>query len=50
MGLMRAAQAHGAELRRGTIAELARGPSGEQRRRARSGEIVEGGAVVIAMR
>ena len=50
MGLMRAAQAHGAELRRGTIAELVRGPSGAASGVVlESGEIVEGDAVVIAM-
>jgi glycine/D-amino acid oxidase-like deaminating enzyme len=49
-GLMRAAQAHGAELRHGTIGELVRRPSGAVSGVAlESGEIVEGDAVVIAM-
>jgi glycine/D-amino acid oxidase-like deaminating enzyme len=53
-GLMRAAEAHGAELRRGTVVELARRPSGAGSGAVsgvvlESGEIVDGDAVVIAM-
>jgi glycine/D-amino acid oxidase-like deaminating enzyme len=49
-GLMRAAEAHGAELRRGTVAALVRGASGAVSGVVlESGEIVEGDAVVIAM-
>ena len=49
-GLMHAAEAHGALLRRGTVVELVRRPSGAARGVAlASGEIVEGDAVVIAM-
>jgi glycine/D-amino acid oxidase-like deaminating enzyme len=49
-GLMRAAQAHGAALRLGTVVELARRGSGAARGVVLdSGEIVEGDAVVIAM-
>jgi hypothetical protein len=50
-GLMRAAQAHGAVLRRGAVVNLVRGPSGAVRGVAlASGEIVDGDGVVIAMR
>jgi glycine/D-amino acid oxidase-like deaminating enzyme len=50
MGLMRAAEAHGAELRHGTIVELVRGLAGAVSGAAlESGEIVEGDAVVIAL-
>src|SRR5436190_10010891 len=50
IGLMRAAQVHGAELRQGTVVDLARSPSRAVRGVAlASGEIVEGDAVVIAM-
>jgi glycine/D-amino acid oxidase-like deaminating enzyme len=50
LGLMRAAQPHGAELRRGTIVELVRHPSGAVRSVALdSGEIVERDGAVIAM-
>jgi glycine/D-amino acid oxidase-like deaminating enzyme len=50
MGLMRAAQLHGAELRHGTVVDLVRSASGAVRGVAlASGEIVEGDAVVIAM-
>jgi glycine/D-amino acid oxidase-like deaminating enzyme len=49
-GLMRAAQAHGAELRHGTVVELLRDPRGTTRGVAlATGEIVESDAVVIAM-
>src|SRR5262245_39569633 len=49
-GLMRAAQAHGAVLRHGTVVDLVRNPSGAVRGVAlANGEIVEGDAVVIAM-
>jgi glycine/D-amino acid oxidase-like deaminating enzyme len=49
-GLMRAAEAEGAELRHGTVVDLARGPTGAVSGVAlESGEIVEGDAVVIAM-
>ena len=48
--LMRAAQAHGAELRHGTIVDLVRRPGGAVRGVVlASREIVEGDAVVIAM-
>jgi glycine/D-amino acid oxidase-like deaminating enzyme len=50
MGLMRTAQALGAELHHGTIVELVRRPTGAIRGVAlESGEIVEGDAVVIAL-
>jgi glycine/D-amino acid oxidase-like deaminating enzyme len=50
MGLMRAAQTQGAELRHGTVVELVRGPDGSISGVALdSGEIVEGDAVVIAL-
>jgi glycine/D-amino acid oxidase-like deaminating enzyme len=50
MGLMRAAQTQGAELRHGTVVELVHGPDGAISGVALdSGEIVEGDAVVIAM-
>ena len=50
MGLMRAAQMHGAELRHGTVVDLVRSASGAVRGAVlASGEIVEGDAVVIAM-
>jgi glycine/D-amino acid oxidase-like deaminating enzyme len=50
MGLMRAAQTQGAELRHGTVVELVRGPTGAVSGVAlESGEIVEGDAVVIAL-
>jgi glycine/D-amino acid oxidase-like deaminating enzyme len=50
MGLMRAAQAQGAELRHGTIVELVRRPTGAIGGVALdSGEIVDGDAVVIAL-
>src|SRR5437660_1656209 len=49
-GLMHAAQAHGAVLRTGTVADLVRNPSGAVRGVAlASGEIIEGDAVAIAM-
>ena len=49
-GLMRAAEMHGAVLRREAAVELARGPNASVRGVAlASGEIVEGDAVVIAM-
>jgi glycine/D-amino acid oxidase-like deaminating enzyme len=49
-GLLRAAEAHGAVLRHGTVVDLARDPSGALRGVALgSGEIVEGDVVVIAM-
>ena len=49
-GLMRAAEAEGAELRPGTVVELVRGPSGAIGGVALdSGETVEGDAVVIAL-
>ncbi len=53
-GLMRAAQTHGAELRLGTVVELARRGSGAASGAVsgvvlQSGEVVEGDAVVIAM-
>jgi glycine/D-amino acid oxidase-like deaminating enzyme len=49
-GLMRAAQAQGAALRHGTIVDLVRGPTGAISGVAlESGEIVEGGTVVIAL-
>ena len=49
-GLMRAAELRGAVLRRATVVDLLRGPSGALRGVAlASGEIVEGDAVVIAM-
>jgi glycine/D-amino acid oxidase-like deaminating enzyme len=49
-GLMRAAEAEGAELRHGTVVDLARGPTGAVSGVAlESGEIVEGDAVVVAM-
>src|SRR5262249_21103565 len=49
-GLLRAAQAHGAILRHGTVVDLVRRPAGAVRGVAlASGEIVEGDAVVIAM-
>jgi glycine/D-amino acid oxidase-like deaminating enzyme len=48
--LMHAAQAHGAELRHGTIVDLVRRPGGAVRGIVlASGETVEGDAVVIAM-
>jgi glycine/D-amino acid oxidase-like deaminating enzyme len=50
MGLMRAAQTQGAELRHGTVVELVRGPDGSISGVALdSGEIVESDAVVIAL-
>lgn len=50
MGLMRAAQEQGAELRHGTVVELVRGPTGAIGGVALdSGEIVDGDAVVVAM-
>jgi glycine/D-amino acid oxidase-like deaminating enzyme len=50
MGLMRAAQAHGAELRHRTIVELVRRPTGAIGGvMLDSGEIIDGDAVVIAM-
>ena len=50
MGLMRAAEAEGAELRQGTVVELVQGPTGATGGVAlESGEIVEGDAVVIAL-
>jgi glycine/D-amino acid oxidase-like deaminating enzyme len=50
VGLMRAAQMHGAELRQATVVDLVRSSSGAVRGAAlASGEIVEGDAVVIAM-
>jgi glycine/D-amino acid oxidase-like deaminating enzyme len=49
-GLMRAAQAHGAVLRHGTVIDLVRGPSGAVHGVSLAkGEIVEGEVVVIAM-
>jgi glycine/D-amino acid oxidase-like deaminating enzyme len=49
-GLMRAAEMHGAQLRHGTVVDLARRPSGVVRGVALAGgEVVEGEAVVIAM-
>ena len=49
-GLMSAAEAHGAELRHGTVVDLVRSVGGAVRGAAlASGEIVEGDAVVIAM-
>lgn len=49
-GLMRAAEAHGATLIGGTVADLVRGPDGAARGVAlASGDVVEGDAVVIAM-
>jgi glycine/D-amino acid oxidase-like deaminating enzyme len=49
-GLMRAAEMNGAALRHGTVVDLARGPGGEVHGVVLAGgEIVEGGAVVIAM-
>ena len=49
-GLMRAAEMQGAELRRGTVVDLARHSSGVVRGvLLADGEIVEGDAVVIAM-
>ncbi|HEY7245412.1 MAG TPA: FAD-binding oxidoreductase [Xanthobacteraceae bacterium] len=49
-GMMRAAQANGAVLRHGTVANLMRGPSGAVGGVVlASGDIVEGDAVVIAM-
>jgi len=49
-GLMRAAEAAGAELRHGTVVDLVRGSTGAVSGIAlESGEIVEGDAVVIAM-
>jgi glycine/D-amino acid oxidase-like deaminating enzyme len=49
-GLMRAAEAHGAELRHGAVVDLVRAPSGAVCGAAlASGEVVEGDAVVIAM-
>ena len=50
MGLMRAAEAQGAELRHGTVVDLVRGPTGAIAGVALdSGEIVAGDAVVVAM-
>ena len=50
MGLMRAAQAHGAELRLGTVVDLVRAATGAISGVAlESGEIVDGDAVVIAL-
>lgn len=50
MGLMHAAQAHGAELKRGAVAELLRRPSGAAGGVVlETGETVEGDAVIIAM-
>jgi glycine/D-amino acid oxidase-like deaminating enzyme len=50
MGLMRAAQAHGAELRRGAVARLMHHPAGAVHGvMLESGEAVEGDAVIIAM-
>ena len=49
-GLMRAAEMHGAELRHGTVVDLARRSSGVVRGVSLAGgEIVEGDAIVIAM-
>jgi glycine/D-amino acid oxidase-like deaminating enzyme len=49
-GLMRAAEAHGAEQRRATVVELVRGRDGAVRGVALAGgETVDGDAVVIAM-
>ena len=49
-GLMREAEANGAELRRGTVVDLRRGPAGEVRGVVlEDGETVEGDGVVIAM-
>jgi glycine/D-amino acid oxidase-like deaminating enzyme len=49
-GLMREAQAEGAELKHGTVVELVRNSGGAVRGLAlASGEVVEGDAVIIAM-
>jgi len=49
-GLLRAAQAQGAELRRGAVADLLRTPNGAARGVVlENGESIEGDAVVVAM-
>src|SRR5882672_3261031 len=49
-GLMRAAEAHGAVLRHGTVVDLVHGPSGAVGGVALSnGDVIEADAVVIAM-
>jgi glycine/D-amino acid oxidase-like deaminating enzyme len=49
-GLMRAAKAHGAELRRGAVVDLVRAPNGAVCGAVlANGEVIEGDAVVIAL-